>query len=130
MDNYYKQITIEINTCYLEQILYLRIDLNINEIEIYYLDNNEEKRKELYFLGEDDIIKLKYVMNKDILDRLNNQIFENDCVDDKSNMWIINGNDNLSVKGRSYLPKEIKKVIDCVLRIVGKKKFSNKIKEY
>ena len=45
MEDYFKQITIEINS-YLEQIFYLRIDLNINEIEIYYLNKEGRKQKD------------------------------------------------------------------------------------
>ena len=54
MEDYFKQITIEINS-YLEQIFYLRIDLNINEIEIYYL--NKENLFQWQLVGKKDLIE-------------------------------------------------------------------------
>lgn len=129
MEDYFKQITIEINSC-LEQIFYLRIDLNINEIEIYYLNKEGRKQKELYFLGEEGVKKLKQVMSKDVLGRLSNQLFEREPYSEENNKWMLTGNDNLSVEGSYYLPKELKKIVECVTRLMGKNKFSLEIQEY
>ncbi|MEG0855183.1 MAG: hypothetical protein RSG52_01765 [Terrisporobacter sp.] len=127
IEEYYKQITIEVKTYYLEQILYLRVDLNINEIEIFYINNENTKQRELYFLGNDDIEKLKNIMGKDVLGRLNNQIFENESSSEEPNKWTLSGSDNLSAEGSYFLPRELKKVLECIIRILGKNKFNSQI---
>ena len=104
MEDYFKQITIEINS-YLEQIFYLRIDLNINEIEIYYLNKEGRKQKELYFLGEEGVKKLKQVMSKDVLGRLSNQLFEREPHFADNNNFRSFGFEDISGEGRCYLRK-------------------------